>query len=482
MPIIVPINILALPLEVLQGITAQITDADRKSLRLSCSQLKDAAEPQLFSTFKIIIADSRKSSRDGLQILEAWTTGNRICGLIRELDFRFGGPYTRSERLHASDAFGRVKACLIEALSSLTRLEKLFVRWHENSDFISARNAFFAGLSALSNLEQLSVEVTGDWTSSVEALFPAFPLQFLQHISITAPMPSESSWDPVFALIGQSANLRGLSLRVLLPYTSPFSASPSRLDLTKVPSPPQLSMLSIGGVQVKHGLGEYCQARLTSLVSLCIHDKIEDAFWTALASEKVFPKTLFVLIPTPSMIRYLSQHSGLETLGITATVDSSPDLNQLFEVALPHHNNTLQRIRFGCSLNDEQLDTISKCTHLTSLEVTFDDDIAELEVLERTTSLMKTINALPSLINVNIDFYLTSSYCFGATPVSYYRIISQGVREYEPVNHMDLNPSLSITVESSPWTPQLSFLLRRDTGKFDWSSPPPKLDYRHMAC
>ncbi|KAJ7581841.1 hypothetical protein C8J56DRAFT_958400 [Mycena floridula] len=395
-----------LPVDILEEITAKVLKRRQKRLRLTCRQINEIIEHQLFEHLRIPecgYTDGHTGSPTAIAILEG-LPASRIARHVRNLFLRMALP------LHVDI----IEKVLVPALSSLRNLQSLAWRLGPNE-----MAEIMKTLAALPNLTQLTLLLTS--TMTLNALY----LPTLRNI--------------------QQLDFGGTGMRTLLPLLQIDIAKwhhlrqvvlgaegPANFSLDLLADHLPAIPLTEIRVATEWNINDGSYRHLQGLLTLKAGYLKSGNAWTQLKKLGICVEDIEApMCPQETFWEYISSYSGLRRLELVLGIQDEI----LWTKALPRHAETLQHLRVPISM-ESQLIVLSTLRSLVSLKLYL--------MSPPVTIVFQALSELHCLVHVELVFQTV----LRSNPSLLDYVVDQ-IIGFSPITLAMLNPCLEIVLQCS---------------------------------
>jgi len=434
----------SIPLELVERIGRQLASQDICQLRLACRWHAVALRPRVFETFSIDFhadaveetlgklreissSDSLASTRTRHLIINLYIPQHDGEALDRQglkdamvpdlSDQRFSVIVMRAEALRI----------LIPALSTLRNVST--IKWHQGGSIrVSAIYlGLFDTILGYQNLRSFELHIFQDRTT--------LPIDKLRHLkSLALYLRDDESGRPYSALIpftvANSPNLTSLDLNHSngrwIDVQESLNLNFSRLPENGEPLP--LKHLSAKEYNIK--VDKTFLKHTQNLTSLCLHSVVDwrspspigsssdlsekgrsdsEALWKDLVAANLIVEELDVDHCPPSLLQYLTLHTGLRSLKLAASAFSKKEFadaaaTRFWNEILPIHAPSLESLLVTYMSHGEWLygpnssPLLMACTRLRELTVSV-GPISISQSTESPSSMLQMDHLVPALLN-----------------------------------------------------------------------------------
>lgn len=413
------VNLLSLPIEVLEKVSDELEDRDRRACRLACARLNDAFEARVFYELNLRVHHDWQMSSDLALLQTLASSQNKISKYVRNLRIlrlspsppRTGTYMGVTDDHSVINALLVVQNCLGPAVRSLKQLQS--VHWSFVADELSwIKETILSALSSLANLKDFSLFTDQD-PQSLQS-FPLYQLAPLRQLRIDIPTALvKHIWNPLRELLQHCPQLARLSLFCYRPrdqWEIHFVPPQAGLLLENIQLP-SLSYLCLEGWT--YGTISKSKVNMFSLTTLHVgsvsyQDDSSD-IWKMVLFSGIRLQDVSSFGLSESLIEYLASYQGLHRLSLQwrHVICSTDSISRVYQVVLPNHAETLvdlcirsrDDIRWG--VGEQFVGGISCCERLQKLGVTLSVmDVTETQ--DSTTSLLNGIGGMSSLRSLEI--------------------------------------------------------------------------------
>lgn len=419
------VTILALPFEIQAEILGKIDKSDKKSVRLTCSQLNALVEPDVFSELTLDVRPpfTTKSTRD---ILENLSSGkSRIASYVKKLTFSRICPSMEGYfGLRAAKVKIESLTRLSRAISVLTSLRAFnWTYWAGDPEWII--NCVLDAVASR-NIREFSINLKiyyRDYDNDPRLSFPLHKLRDLESLSISVTQPFfPHISDSLRQLLAQSPKLETLCLNINTRPPTETLSSPDEVvssllqcilsfPLKKLILEDYVASSNLSKSNIHH-------FRALRTIHLAIHLDMYrgpiqslSELWSLLQAEGIFVHDIRTVHVTDTLLSYLSSYSGVEKMVLIPYYSSLEDYIPTFlKSVLPRQAESLRELSFTFQndnytrwcFDESMAPHLLQCTKLQCLTIY----LGNRNTYGQMTAMLNAASSMLQLTDLKVnDFY-----------------------------------------------------------------------------